>query len=337
MSEYSSNGKIRRNQKNRERAIEQRLSLNEFTTRARAIHNNYYDYSKVNYVTSREKVEIICPEHGSFWQTPSAHLQGQRCPKCAKFLSSIRRQNLHSVEEFLSASDHENIEIVENSIPDYWNNKKILAKCKFHGIFEVVPGFHLRHRFGGCVECGKISRAENNQRRNKDSITKTSEFIKRANVIHDGKYKYDLTLIRNGLRDKVTINCPIHGTFAQKAGDHLNGNGCQKCANFSTSIMEQEWLRSLNVREEYWQSWIKLKNKRIKVDAHDPKTNTIYEFFGDFWHGNPDKYPPDDINPRNKKYYGDLYKSTMNRIKLIKEHGYSLVFVWESDYKKGIK
>ena len=42
-----------------------------------------YDYSRVKYVNSKTKVCIVCPEHGEFWQTPSKHLLGQGCPKCA--------------------------------------------------------------------------------------------------------------------------------------------------------------------------------------------------------------------------------------------------------------
>lgn len=56
-----------------------------FFEKAIKIHNNKYDYSKVEYVNSRTKVCIICPEHGEFWQTPHNHIgQKQGCPKCNK-------------------------------------------------------------------------------------------------------------------------------------------------------------------------------------------------------------------------------------------------------------
>lgn len=55
----------------------------KFIEKAQQVHNNYYDYSKVNYITSRTKVEIICPKHGSFWQLPGNHIVNkQGCPKC---------------------------------------------------------------------------------------------------------------------------------------------------------------------------------------------------------------------------------------------------------------
>lgn len=54
----------------------------KFIKKARQIHGDRYDYSKVEYVNANTKVCIICPEHGEFWQRPDDHLQGQGCPVC---------------------------------------------------------------------------------------------------------------------------------------------------------------------------------------------------------------------------------------------------------------
>jgi hypothetical protein len=54
----------------------------EFNDRASKIHDNKYDYSKVDYVNAHTKVEIICPKHGSFFQAPYTHLNGSGCPIC---------------------------------------------------------------------------------------------------------------------------------------------------------------------------------------------------------------------------------------------------------------
>ena len=53
------------------------------------IHNGKYDYSKVNYVKTTVKVDIICPIHGEFKQTPQAHLKGQGCPLCGRIITSV--------------------------------------------------------------------------------------------------------------------------------------------------------------------------------------------------------------------------------------------------------
>lgn len=56
----------------------------EFISKAKKIHNDFYDYSLVNYINSRTPVDIICPKHGVFTQTPSAHLHSKGCPSCAR-------------------------------------------------------------------------------------------------------------------------------------------------------------------------------------------------------------------------------------------------------------
>jgi hypothetical protein len=61
------------------------LNEDEFIKRAREIHGDKYDYSKVEYINNYTKVCIICPEHGEFWQTPSGHIFNlQGCPTCKK-------------------------------------------------------------------------------------------------------------------------------------------------------------------------------------------------------------------------------------------------------------
>jgi hypothetical protein len=54
----------------------------KFIEKARLVHDNMYDYSKVNYQGSKVKIIIICKIHGEFTQTPANHLNGNGCPKC---------------------------------------------------------------------------------------------------------------------------------------------------------------------------------------------------------------------------------------------------------------
>ena len=60
-----------------------KITTEEFINRAKKVHGDKYDYSKVEYKNAHTKVCIICPIHGEFWQIPNAHLQGQGCYKCS--------------------------------------------------------------------------------------------------------------------------------------------------------------------------------------------------------------------------------------------------------------
>jgi hypothetical protein len=54
----------------------------EFITRAKQIHGEKYNYSKVNYKNIVTPIIIICNKHGEFIQRPDNHLDGCGCPKC---------------------------------------------------------------------------------------------------------------------------------------------------------------------------------------------------------------------------------------------------------------
>lgn len=67
-----------------------------FIEKAKLIHGDRYDYSKVNYTIQTEEVCIICPEHGEFWQKPVLHLQGHGCSECGKL---IQEETLRKINE----------------------------------------------------------------------------------------------------------------------------------------------------------------------------------------------------------------------------------------------
>lgn len=67
--------------------------LKEFIEKGTQLHNGKYDYSNVDYINSRTKVNIICPKHGLFEQVPRSHLQGNGCPKCAHEWTDEHRLN----------------------------------------------------------------------------------------------------------------------------------------------------------------------------------------------------------------------------------------------------
>ena len=83
-----------------------RYDKDTFVEKAKHIHNDRYDYSKVEYVNAHTKVCIICPEHGEFWQTPNNHLNGNGCPLCKnRKIGNVLRD---TVEGFIEKSNELN-------------------------------------------------------------------------------------------------------------------------------------------------------------------------------------------------------------------------------------
>lgn len=57
--------------------------FSEFLSQAHAAHESKYQYTESTYSGDSRKLEIICADHGSFWQSPNSHLKGRGCPKCS--------------------------------------------------------------------------------------------------------------------------------------------------------------------------------------------------------------------------------------------------------------
>lgn len=140
-----------------------RLTQDQFIDKSQEIHKNKYDYSKVEYKNTRTKVEIICPTHGSFMQTPKKHLMGQGCPLCGKEYSKNWSKNNWEYFKEESAKRFKETYEFPNIIDEYENShSNITIKCKKCGTsFSKRTSDHITSPYGGCPSC--FIRASKNQ------------------------------------------------------------------------------------------------------------------------------------------------------------------------------
>lgn len=181
-----------------------------FIERASKVHNNKYDYSQSIYKHSKQKVIIICSEHGGFLQTPNPHLKGQGCPHCA----GVARNDIQSFIE-KSVKKHGKKYSYKNVV--YKNNReKVVIKClACDKDFNQVAGDHMQGY--GCPYC-----AQNIQLTQK-------QFVTRSVKAHGDSYCYRKSIYISS-HEKVVIGCKTHGEFSQVPADHMRGIGCPKCA-----------------------------------------------------------------------------------------------------------
>ena len=124
-----------------------------FIEKAYTVHGNKYDYSKVEYYNCKEKVCIICPEHGEFWQTPDNHLQGRGCPIC-RYISSSKK-NTKNINDFIKKAEEVHNKKYDYSKVEYKNNStKVCIICPEHGEFWQTPTVHIDKK-QGCPKCSK--------------------------------------------------------------------------------------------------------------------------------------------------------------------------------------
>jgi len=297
-----------------------KITNDDFVKRSSIIHKNFYNYID-EYKNSHTKIKIQCPIHGEFEQKPYSHLSGIGCPKCGFEKSSSK--NRKNLDDFINKANlvHKNYYRYDNV--DYKNNKEnVIITCPKHGDFNQLPQHHLKGH--GCPNC-----APKKQNKSNDF------FISQASNIHNNKYNYIDEY--KGAHIPINIICPKHGSFSQTPNSHLKGRGCPDCQFRNSSIMEKKWLDILGIDKKYRNAFVKIDNKIYKFDAYIPETNTIYEFYGDFWHGNPNKYKDGEYNLKNKSSFSDLYKKTIDRENFLKSKGYKIISIWEDEFVKNNK
>lgn len=245
----------------KERAIEA-LSSNteEFILKSQKIHGELYEYSKVNYTGSSNKVCIICPEHGEFWQDPEKHLKGCGCPICGEKRSQeafnkYRESNRGNTDSFIEKSKKVHGDLYDYSKVNYINHKtNVCIICPKHGEFWQRPSHHLEGcRCPKCVIEDKI----------KSQTLGTELFIKKSQQIHGSKYDYSKVDYISS-KTPVTIICPIHGEFLQKPQVHLSGSGCPTCGylNICESYVG-DWLNENNINNTKY-----FTTELIKISGH---------------------------------------------------------------------
>lgn len=106
------------------------------------------------------------------------------------------------------------------------------------------------------------------------------------------------------------------------------------------SKQQIEWLNFLqkyygiNIQHACNDGEYKIPETRYHADGFCSDTNTIYEYHGDYYHGNPKIFQPDDFNKKIKCTHGELYQKTLKKEEDIRRLGYNLVTMWESDWMR---
>jgi hypothetical protein len=167
------------------------ISTEEFIKKAKQIHGDKYDYSKVKYTGCKKIITIICPIHGEFYQVPNYHLSGNGCPKCGHENTWNKRGRI-TTEDFIKKAKIVHGDKYDYSESEYKNRRtkvKIICHKKYrngleHGIFYQKPDLHLNGR--GCPHC-RNSRLEN----------KVFKLLSENNICFEKEKTYDW-LVNNG-------------------------------------------------------------------------------------------------------------------------------------------
>jgi very-short-patch-repair endonuclease len=279
-----------------------RKTTESFIEEAKNKHDNKYDYSKVDYKTTMDKIIIICPIHGMFTQTAMSHTKGFGCKKCGVDKRAKNRKS--SLKEFILKSN-----LIHNDFYDYDNTEykssaeKVEINCPIHGYFKCRAGDHI-NKSSGCPKC-----------KNKKLSLTIDDFILRSNDIHNNRYSYDKVEYINSYSN-VIITCNEHGDFSQQPSSHLKGNGCHQCGRTisNAEIEIKKYLESHNIDCDKGKGFLDGKD----VDIISKKHKICIEYNGLYWHSELFK---------RKEYH-------LNKTKLAENLGYNLIHIFEDEWKE---
>lgn len=283
-----------------------------FIAKAKDLYGDRYDYSNSKFITSNDKIAIVCKVHSEpfeFNPVASDHLRGKGgCPKCKADtlrFKVIEKRGV-TMESFLARAEK-----VHGKIYDY--SKVVLNKasvpvevvCTEHGSFFPTPQNHLNSGTG-CPECAKeITRLKR--------VLPLEEFLKRSTERHSGIYNYDKVKY-NKLHDFITVTCSKHGDFQQVAYDHLAGHGCRWCpSNFSKP--HQQLLELLNSNGISCEKEVEVGGFKLDILCTD--LNIAIEYNGLRWHS--DEFIEDS------KYH-------LTKTLVCAEAGIHIIHIWEDDW-----
>ena len=142
-------------------ALSRRLSIKDFVEKARQVHGDKYDYSKVQYCDRQTKVSIICPVHGEFMQTPAHHLKGCGCQKCKQshgenFVEQYLQSKNISFQQQYSIHVPENIRSSKRIYVDFYI-EALNTIIEYNGKQHYIPIEH----FGGQLAFNSQKKRDN--------------------------------------------------------------------------------------------------------------------------------------------------------------------------------
>jgi hypothetical protein len=123
-----------------------KLDSKLFIIKAKKVHGDKYNYSKVDYIDSKTKINIICSEHGEFSILPNNHLcKCQGCLRCLNRVFDTKSFIKKAKEIHGNNYDYANVNFINM-------NELIDISCNVHGISKQTPIYHLNNF--GCKKCG---------------------------------------------------------------------------------------------------------------------------------------------------------------------------------------
>lgn len=282
---------------------DRRLTEEQIRNKIKEVHQIEYQINFKTYKNNKDKIEVLCPEHGWFNISVGNICSGRGCPKCRYIKSSQKQIKGDKIwRETINKIGQGKIILCEDESYTQ-QDKKCKFICPIHGEFySTIESIinSLKNGNNGCNECKK-------DKLRKIHTTSWEKTLQKMNLKHNFKYEYDKDTYVNK-RSKLKIICPEHGEFWQTPHSHLQGAGCPKCGGNLPLIMEEFVEKAKKVHDH------KYDYSKTEYINYDTKVCIICPEHGEFW-----QTPHNHLNNNGcpKCNQSHLERDVMN---VLKEH-----------------
>lgn len=270
---------------------------------------NKREYMRTPRLSKDEMIELYCNQHKTLRELADMYgfVGSTPIQDWLKFYG-IEQKSPRYLDNKMDRNILYQLYIVENKSAEYIAKEFQSTKCS---ILKLLKKYDI------------IKEDENIQL--SIFVSKHNDLQNRLLLNRDEMEKY---IIENDIKSKKELAQMIGISYCS-LGTYLRKFGLKKYFSKRYNTDESRWLDYIGLPndDKHRQVYI---DKYI-VDGFDSETNTVYEYLGDYWHGNPKIFKSNEYNKTNGQTFGELYEKTMKRIESLKTMGYNVVYVWESD------
>ena len=183
-----------------------------------------YEYSGITgAVRKKDKITVVCPEHGGWVTSFDTHVSGARCPSCSGQYQTLKQRIIAARKVHGCKYDYS---LWPEGITAY---TEVMTGCPHHGFFKHMVNNHINSG-SGCPGCFGTPRKDKHRR------------VSEAKKVHGDKYDYSLWPEIMHARTIVTSLCPDHGTWSHNIDNHVRGKGCPKCSVYGYDVKKAGYL-----------------------------------------------------------------------------------------------
>jgi len=236
-----------------------------------------------------------------------------------------KKYNVSNVSQIIEVKEKKKKTCLDNFGVE-WPMQSSIVKAKSIDTILTKYGFDNVSKNPAIIEKIKQTQIE----RYGSFYMQTLEGKEKLKEICREKYGVDWYFSSTEFKEKLEKRClelfgvtnPFYSSSVQAEIAKRNSKGKSK--------EETVWLDKMGISPEFRQYYIKsITGKTYIVDGFDPTTNTVYEWNGSFWHGNPDYYLAETVHPVITDItYGELYEKTIKKQQDILDSGYNLIVEW---------